>query len=195
MEKDPFDIGAQASADALKHIQMLASSAVEKKAMIESMETALAEAKEALSDLERHKLPDAMEAVGMKDFTLTDGSVIKIKEYVSGSLPKTEDEREDALEWLEDDPDGVAIIKNTLTITFNKGDHNKAMALANELRERGIVVETDTSVHPATLQSFARTLLADGRAIPLEKLGLHAGRMAKIELPKEKKPSKPRAEK
>lgn len=185
---DPFDgVKAIVSADKLDRIKTLAQAAVAQEKMIEEMERAVSEAKNALIGLTRHDLPNALKEVGMKDFTLEDGSKIVIKDYVSGSIPKEPDAREAAMEWLEDDEEGVALIKTELSLKFGVGKFKQAAKLADDLRKKGFVVDEDTSVHSASLQSFARERLANGGSIPLELLGLTTGSMAKITLPKPKK--------
>ena len=184
---DPFDFGtAHASKDKLATLIDLANQQIHQEELIALMTEELAEAGKRLNALRQVQIPEAMAELGLADFTLADGSKLTVKAYVSGSLPKEEAAKDDALEWLEDNG-GEGLIKTTLTMAFGKSQHNEALALLDELRKRNIPVDEAYGVHAASLQSFAKEKLANGEEIPLEKLGLNTGRVSKITAPKIKK--------
>ena len=86
-----------------------------------------------------------------------------------------------ALQWIENNG-GKEIIKSTLTAEFEKGAGNlerKNMA-AEALSEMGVPFIDAETVHPMTLAAFAREKLKGGEEVPIESLGLYAGRQAKI---------------
>ena len=53
-----------------------------------------------------------------------------------------------------------------------------------DLRQKGYTVNSKMGVHPMTLISHVKERLKNGDQVPLETLGLFAGRVAKIKPPK-----------
>ena len=75
------------------------------------------------------------------------------------------------------------LIKNTITIRFEKGENQKATKIKQALRKLEVDFDQKQDVHHLTLSKFAKELLEDGKAPDLQKLGLFKGRTAKITLP------------
>jgi hypothetical protein len=94
-------------------------------------------------------------------------------------LPKDPDKRDSALAWLEEH-EASDIIKTFMTLKFQKSEHNEALSLAAELHERGYDAVTESSVHPSTLIAHVKERLEKGEEVPLDTLGLFAGRRVKI---------------
>ena len=125
-----------------------------------------------------------MAEAGVGDvFSLDSGEVIKLMSFVHGSLPKTPDEKLAAFEELEK-LEAVDLIKTVVKVNFGKTEKAEAELAVAKLKEIGIEAQTDETVHPQTLAAFARELLADGKEIDLEVLGLYAGTTTKITYPK-----------
>jgi hypothetical protein len=135
-----------------------------------------------LTELTQKHLPEAMASLGMDSFSLADGSKISVKDFVSGTLNKAPD-KEVALAWVNDNG-GESLIKTDVKMSFGKGQDNQAKNAIGLLQEQGYEVEADKTIHPQTLAAFAREKMAAGEDIPLEQLGLFAGRHAKIQLGK-----------
>lgn len=135
-----------------------------------------------LTELTQKLLPEAMASLGMDSFSLSDGSKVSVKDFVSGTLNKAPD-KESALFWIEANG-GESLIKTEVKMAFGKGEDNRAKNAIGLLTEQGYDVESDKTVHPQTLAAFAREKMAAGDDIPLEALGLFAGRHAKIQLGK-----------
>jgi hypothetical protein len=114
---------------------------------------------------------------------IADGFKVTIKDFLSGSLPKDEEKRSSALEWLRD-VGAEDLIKNELHAHFDRGQDNIAGHIAGALEENKIKYEQTIGVHPSTLKAYARERMERGEDVPLELLGLYAGRIAEI---KEKK--------
>ncbi len=172
-------------------LQSLIREALELEAAVEAQETLLKDMKTTLLELKQKKLPEALASAGSSSWTGDAswgdlaGSKVEIKGFVSGSLPKDAERRQEAIEWLEGH-DAAPLIKTTMELAFSKSQHNEALSLASELRERGYSVLMESGVHASTLQAMARERLEKGEEIPLELLGLFAGTVAKITLPKRK---------
>lgn len=154
---------------------------------IEQQEEALKALKQRLHSLRSVKIPEAMAEAGVGDiFSLASGHIIKLGQFVSGSLPKEEDKRKVAMLVLEQHGGG-ALIKTEIGLTFGKGDVDEANKLAERLRANGYEPQVKQDVNAMSLQAFAREKLREGEELPLETLGLFAGTVAKITAPKEKK--------
>jgi len=102
----------------LKAISSLARQKLELEAKVEQEEAALALTKESLRLLTEVSLPKAMEAVGMKEFKLIDGSTVTIKQDVLASIKK--DNQDAAFEWLDAIGQG-GIIKTEVSMPFARG--------------------------------------------------------------------------
>lgn len=178
-----FDIIVAPADEQLKSIEELASLAYQQMKQIEEMENALKKLKEEFMTTTRKSLPDAMAAAGTSSFTTNKGVKVTVKDFVNGSLPKDEEKRAYALNWLENNG-GKSIIKSEIIAEFEKGEGNleKKNRAAEALAELGVTFVDKENVHPMTLASFAREKIQNGEEIPTEQLGLFVGRMAKVEL-------------
>lgn len=179
---DVFDLpqDKESMNEALKR---LAEETVSTERLVKDLEANLDEVKKRLNKLKSVDLPDKMAECGFSSLELDDGTIIKVEEFLSGSLPKEPEKRDAAICWLEDH-DAAALIKTELKIDFQKSQHNEAMSLANELHERGFDANATMGVHPQTLLAHVRERLRKGEEVPLEVLGIYAGRVAKVKLPK-----------
>lgn len=177
-----FETEAPKSESDLASIRTLAEEVRDLERTKEELESETKAVNSRLTILLQKLLPEAMAAVGMGDFSLADGSKISVKDFVSGTLNKSPD-KDKALEWIESNG-GESLIKTEVKMAFGKGEDNRAKNAVGMLTEQGYEVESDKTVHPQTLASFAREKMAAGDDIPLEKLGLFAGRHAKIQLGK-----------
>jgi hypothetical protein len=186
-----FDIGTQApaSGDKVDKIIRIAEEGRAIEAQIEATESLLAAQKGRANEIKTRLLPDAMAEAQLSEFKMTDGTNIKVDDFVSGSLPKEEPARSAAIQFLEAEGAG-AIIKNEIVLTFEKSQHNEALALADELRTRGFLCDVKSSVHPQTYLSWARDALKQGLALDAERLNLFIGRKAKYVAPKQSRAKK-----
>lgn len=138
------------------------------------------------NDLKTRIIPDKMAEIGLSEFATPEGHKLKIEDFVSGSLPKEPLKRKTAIEELEA-WGAEDVIKNEINLTFEKAQHNEAMSLAEELREKGFDVEVKSGVHPQTYLSVIRERLAGGEEVDTEKMGIFVGRKTKVTMKKEKK--------
>jgi aryl carrier-like protein len=181
MTQDLFDLNKPSSHD-LARIQRLTERAVMLQKAIDVLEGDLKTYSTELLELRRELIPDAMAEHNLSEFKLTDGSGVKIGNFVSGSLPKTPLERTFALALLEEHG-GEALIQNELIVNFQKKDHNRATALAEELRSAGYEVNLEGNVHHSTLAAWCREKVRAGERLDFEKLGMFVGRDTKVILP------------
>jgi len=158
----------------------------------------LTKLKAQLHEINSKQLPDALASLGTTTFTIDEGDMagwgVEIKPFVGGTLPKDAEAREAALDYVRT-IGGENLIRNTVEAYFDKGQDNAAGEIKAKLEEFGISFESNVGVHHQTLLSFVNERMKNGEDVDMEKLGLYAGRAAKMKKPKEKKPLKTRAKK
>lgn len=187
MPNDPFDIDTttkdQGLIDLLKDKCQMAVDLME---AIEGYEAATKAAKAQLQQLRTVDIPEAMTNAGVGSiFSLLSGEKIELSQFVMGSLPKEEGPRDLAFKALIQHG-GESLIKTKISAAFPKGQSHAAEQAAQALKDLGVDVDVEPSVHPSSLQSFVRDALKKGEELPLETLGLSVGTVAKITMPKEK---------
>jgi hypothetical protein len=181
---DLFDMDESSSGgSSMEKLVAMATEIVETEELIESLEENLAELKKRQNQRKTVELPDAMAEVGLSTFSLSSGFTIKVEEFVSGSLPKDEFRRDAAISWLSENG-AEALIKTEVNLTFAKSEHNRALSLISELSDKGYNVSAKNGIHPQTLIAHIRERLKSGEEVPLDLLGLYAGRVAKIKPPR-----------
>src|SRR5262245_15923373 len=164
-------------------VRRLATRAVELERAIMELEGDLKQFRAELLEIRRERLPDAMAEIGFSEFKLEDGSGVKAKSFVAGSLPKSPIEKANAIRLLEQHG-GDALIKNELVVVFEKKDHNRAIALAEELKAAGYDATLDSTVHHMQLAAWCREKVRDGEQLDFNALGIYVGRDTEIELSK-----------
>ena len=93
-----------------------------------------------------------MEEFGVLDIKLADGSRISAEPFYAARI--TAEKTDDAHQWLRDNGHGD-IIKNVVSVSFGRGEDDRAKKVMTELFEQGLDAE-QSSVHPSTLKAFAR---------------------------------------
>lgn len=154
----------------LKRVVELAERLQDKIAEFNSLKDSLEIAKAEMLRLEREDLPELMSEVGLEEFRLKDGTVVKITEDCSAAI--TDATRERALRWLIDNDFG-GLIKTQVTVEFGRGDRESAEALAQELAESRSGVECKEAVHPSTLKAFVKEQMRDGKPIPMDLFNVY----------------------
>ena len=86
--------------DQLKAITQDAKLAAKLLRWIGKAEDLLKERKKDYEKIVKKDLPEKMLAIQMESFSLGDGTQIKINDFMSGSLPKSEPKRSDAIKYL-----------------------------------------------------------------------------------------------
>jgi hypothetical protein len=190
MADDIFDIEDTTEGDpSLERLVKMAQELVDQEQLIKDLEENLTTAKRVANKLKTTDLPDLMAEVGMASFKLPSGYAVAVEDFVSGSLPKEPEKRQGAIHWLEENG-AEALIRTEVMLEFSKSEHNEALSLIADLEEKGYEPESKMGIHPQTLLAHVRERLRNGEEVPLETLGLYAGRVAKVKPPKESKGSR-----
>lgn len=163
--------------DSLKVVAELAARQVQLEKEIEDLETQLKEKNEALTQVQEKDLPEAMTECGISEFKLVDGSKVTVKPYYQANPPK--DKYEEAMQWLRDNNHGD-LIKNDVTVSFGKGEDNRAADFKIFLKDNGTSFTDKTGVHPQTFKAFVREQVETGKNLPFDLLGVYIGQKATI---------------
>jgi hypothetical protein len=96
----------------LDSVSRLAKEAAELEYKLAEAGKLVKETKAALHKITDEHLPEALEAMGLQKFTLTDGSEIAVKPIYSASIPS--DRKTEAFQWLRDHEFGDLVKKMRL---------------------------------------------------------------------------------
>ena len=136
---------------------------------IEKLEAELKERKAALRKVSEEDLPDLMIELGITEFKLASGKVVKIKPDFYTKIP---DARwAEAVAWL-DGRGFSGIIKSIVTAPFGLNEKERAEELLENLHEHGVSAELKQTIHPGTLKSFVKEQLSKEERIPFDLFGI-----------------------
>ena len=130
---------------------------------IEQLDAELRAKKNLYVKVSQEDLPDAMAAMGMSAFTLSNGAAIAIKKGVDASIRVAD--KPLAYDWLRQNGHG-AIIKNEFKVPFGAGQDEQAEQLDKFLQQIDADFNASISIHTQTLRAWARTQLEEGNPIP-----------------------------
>lgn len=156
-------------------------------------EESLKQKKQDLTKLAEQSLPDLMQELNIKDFTLTNGAKIKVDDIVSASVPSTgsieradghermelEMRQQHCFDWLRANGAGD-LIKNSVLVQFGRSEDKDCDTFAEELRDRKLFYKRAIGVHPAQLNAFVKERISEGKSIPHDLFKTYTGRKAKI---------------
>jgi len=148
----------------------------------------IAEAEAALKVLTTQKktlledtLPQLMAKAAQDDLKTLDGDRVTIKETLRASIPK--DKLAEAVKWLTDH-NQAAIVKREFGLKFGRDENEKAQEAYDTLVKAGFLPADKLSVHPGTLASTLKELIAGGEDVPLPLFGGHIQTAAAIKIAK-----------
>ena len=151
---------------------------------LKDLEDEIANAEESLKKLkEKAKVVSSVEIPAMMDdmqitkLKLKDGEAVEIKKIYGASIPK--DQQEAAFTWLRNNGLGD-VIKNDITVTFGRGEDNKAASYADLAKGQGFEPVQKIGVNPMTLKALVRERLENGQEIPNELFKPFEGNQTKI---------------
>ena len=151
---------------------------------ISILEQAVKDKKKELQRVAEQDLPEAMDAIGMAEFTLVDGTKISIKTFYNASIPA--ERKDEAFAWLDENGHS-GIIKTEVSVAFGRGDLEIARSFvefAREFNQAAIDPELEQEVHWSTLRSFVREQIEGGNPLPVDMFGVYIGRKAELKASK-----------
>ena len=141
------------------------------------MEENLKIKKEAADKISEVVIPEIMNDMKLKTLKLTDGSAIEVKEIYGASIPVAS--KEGAYKWLRDNDLGD-LIKNEITVSFGRGEDNKANDYASLAENNGYQPSQKMKVEPMTLKALYRERSESNLDLPSEHFNLFKGNKTKI---------------
>ena len=144
---------------------------------IENAEESLSKLKEKAKYISNIEVPQMMEEMHITKLKLKDGESVEIKKIYGASIPP--ENQEQAFTWLRNNGLGD-IIKNDVTVTFGRGEDNKAQHYAVLARGQGYEPVQKIGVHPQTLKAVVRERLESGQEMPSDLFKTYAGNSTKI---------------
>ena len=144
---------------------------------IANAEESLKKLKEKARTISSIEIPAMMDEMQITKLKLKDGEAVEIKKVYGASIPK--DKQEAAFTWLRNNGLGD-IIKNDITVTFGRGEDNKASDYANLARGQGFEPIQKVGVNPQTLKATLRERVESGLNMPSEIFKTFVGNQTKI---------------
>ena len=144
---------------------------------IQNAEESISKLKEQAKTLSQFEIPKMMEEMHITKLKLKDGESVEIKKIYGASIPQQHQEA--AFTWLRENGLGD-IIKNDITVTFGRGEDNKASEYATLAQGQGFEPVQKIGVHPQTLKAVVRERLESGREMPSDLFKTYAGNSTKI---------------
>ena len=160
---------------------------------IEDLTELLKQKKQNLTKLAEQDLPDLMQELNVKDFTLNNGAKVEVNEITSGSIPSAgaiqrasgddraelELRQQQCFAWLRANKAGD-LIKSNVEVQFGRDEDALCNEFTQELKNRSLHYKRAMGVHPATINSFIKEKIDNGQNIPRDLFKVYEGRRAKI---------------
>ena len=160
---------------------------------VASLEEHLKVVKATVRRMTEDDIPDFMSELGLKEIKLASGETVKISDDIF--IQPLAADKEKIYLWLEENGYG-SIIKTEVAIQFGTLEIEKALALAERLRdEENLTPEITRGVHASTMKAWMKEKLAKEAEqfmnqeevtspVPLELFGARPFSKAVIKLPK-----------
>jgi len=116
-------------------------------------------------------IPELLAEQGLSEIKLADGSKVSVKKEFRATVPKDDSKREAALQWLRTNGLGD-IIKNNVSVTFGKGEDDKAKRLLDLAAENGYEPQQKSDVSWNTLTALYRERVEAGLDMPSDCFSL-----------------------
>ena len=138
---------------------------------VAELEEKLKAKKEERDDISTRVIPELLAEQGLQEIKLADGSKVSVKKEFRATLPKDEIRREAAYQWLRDQNLGD-IIKNNVTVSFGKGEDNKANQLVDLAVANGFTPQQKSDVAWNTLTALYEERVKAGLDMPSDVFSL-----------------------
>ena len=128
---------------------------------IANAEDSVKKLKEKANVISQFEIPQMMEEMNIKKLKLKDGETVEVSNFYSASIV----DEDAAFNWLRENGRGD-IIKNDITVTFGRGEDNKAAQYAVLAKGQGYEPVQKVGVHPQTLKGVIRECHESGIELP-----------------------------
>ena len=138
---------------------------------VAALEEKLKAKKEERDDISSRVIPELLAEQGLQEIKLADGSKVSVKKEFRATLPKEDLRRESAYQWLRDQGLGD-IIKNNVTVSFGRGEDNKANQLMDLAVANGFTPQQISDVAWNTLTALYEERVKAGLDMPSDVFSL-----------------------
>ena len=170
MEQDQTDV-----IDQTKNINSLATQVKKLKALedeIKNDEELIKNKKKNLEQISGELIPTLLSEMGLSSLKLADGSSVDVRQHYSATISVAN--RENAYSWLRQNGLGD-IIKNEISVSFGRGEDNKAAEYANLAKGQGFQPTQKLKVEPMTLKALVRERIEAGKQVPTDIFNVFVG--------------------
>ena len=176
MSEDVRNMMLEDSTDLLDNIEVntIAAECIKlkrKEDEISDLEEQLKKKKEEADFISSSVIPELLAEQGLSEIKLADGSKVSVKKEFRATIPKDDARRESCLQWLRDQGLGD-IIKNNVSVSFGKGEDDKAEQLLNLAAENGFQPQQKSDVAWNTLTALYQERVQSGLDMPSESFSL-----------------------
>jgi hypothetical protein len=183
----------EASKDTLKQISALTEERQNLSNLMLDHQKYVTELKERITIIDAESIPALMDQCGLKEYSMSDGTIVSIKEILAASIPsitginkakgeqreQLKERRVEALGWLRSNGGG-SIIKNEFIFSLGKDSKNEVLELQSFADEIKLPWICDESVHAGSLKTFLSEKIEKGDDVPFQTFGVYTGKIAKI---------------
>ena len=180
MTKIDFEKDRMQSVEQIDSAKRLSDKVLELKDLedeIANAEHSLKKLKEKAKVVSSVEIPAMMDDMQITKLKLKDGESVEIKKIYGAYIPP--EQQEAAFKWLRNNGLGD-IIKNDITVTFGKGEDNKAASYAELAKGQGFEPVQKIGVNPMTLKALVRERLQSGQDVPADLFKPFEGNQTKI---------------
>ena len=132
---------------------------------IESAEEHVSNLKKLADDISSRVIPELLAEQGLTSLKLADGSSVTVKREYRCTLPKEDERRQSAYNWLRENGLGD-IIKNNVIVTFGRGEDDKAQRLLDLAASNGFEPNQKSDVAWNTLTALFQERVESGLDMP-----------------------------
>ena len=175
MEKDQTEV-----LDRTENIKSLANQVKKLRDLEDQVKAEEQDLKDKKKELERisgEVIPTLLSEMGLSSLKLADGSAVDVKPYYSANISIKN--REAAYNWLRQNGLGD-IIKNEISVSFGRGEDNKAAEYANLAKGQGFQPTQKLKVEPMTLKALVRERTEAGKEMPTDIFNVFVGNRTKL---------------
>ena len=166
--------------DRTENIKSLASQVKSLKELedeIKADEESLKNKKKEIERISGEVIPTMLSEMGLSSLKLADGSAVDVKPYYSANISIKN--RESAYNWLRQNGLGD-IIKNEISVSFGRGEDNKAAEYANLAKGQGFQPTQKLKVEPMTLKALVRERIENNKDMPMDIFNVFVGNRTKL---------------
>jgi len=175
MEKDQTEV-----LDRTENIKSLADQVKKLRDLedqVKAEEQALKDKEKEIERISGEVIPTLLSEMGLSSLKLADGSAVDVKPYYAANISLKN--RESAYSWLRQNGLGD-IIKNEISVSFGRGEDNKAAEYANLAKGQGFQPTQKLKVEPMTLKALVRERIENGLEMPMDIFNVFVGNRTKL---------------